>query len=100
MRALMIAAALAFTAAAPHVHAQPKDQSPDQTATDHGQCRGPDGKDAINAKCKGAGPAQRVPQGLETGSEFAAVALKKAACSSPPSPPCRRHFGTGLWRHA
>lgn len=57
MRALMIAAALAFAAAAPVVHAQPKDQSPDQTATEHGQCRGPDGKDATNAKCKGAGPA-------------------------------------------
>ena len=56
MRALMIAAVLAF-AAAPVVQAQPKDQSPDQTATGHGQCRGPDGKDATNAKCKGAGPA-------------------------------------------
>lgn len=56
MRALIIAAALAF-AAAPAVHAQPKDQSRDPTATDHGQCRGPDGKDAVNAKCKGAGLA-------------------------------------------
>jgi hypothetical protein len=57
MRALMIAAALAFTAAAPVVHAQPKDQSSDQTAAKNAQCQGPDGKDATNFKCKGAGPA-------------------------------------------
>jgi len=55
MRALMIAAALAFTAAAPVVHAQPADQS--RAAGKTAQCRGPDGKDATNFKCKGAGPA-------------------------------------------
>ena len=54
MRALMIAAALAFTAAAPVVHAQTSAQS--QTE-EKAQCRGPDGKDATNFKCKGAGPA-------------------------------------------
>ncbi len=56
MRVLIIAAALAFTAA-PVVHAQPKDQSQNPTSTRDGQCRGPDGKDATNAACKGAGPA-------------------------------------------
>jgi hypothetical protein len=56
MRALIIAAALAFTAA-PMAHAQPPDQSQNPTATRNGECRGPDGKDATNPKCKGAGPA-------------------------------------------
>jgi hypothetical protein len=57
MRALMIAAVLAFTAA-PLAHAQPPDRSTsDRTQTGNGECRGPDGKDATNPKCKGAGPA-------------------------------------------
>lgn len=65
MRALMIAAALAFAAAAPAVHAQTaykqaagKTQAADPNRTAKAdQCRGPDGKDATNPKCKGAGPA-------------------------------------------
>ena len=56
MRALMIAAALAFAAAAPVAHAQ---SDPTRTARAD-QCRGPDGKDATNPKCKGAGPAPAV----------------------------------------
>ena len=73
MRALIIAAVLAFTAA-PMVHAQsssqgqPRGQSQGQpqaqqqgaqaqTPDRGGQCAGPDGKDATNAQCKGAGPA-------------------------------------------
>lgn len=55
MRALMIAAALAFTAAAPALHAQTSGTSP--TPAQKTECKGPDGKDATNAKCKGAGPA-------------------------------------------
>jgi hypothetical protein len=75
MRALMIAAALAFTAAAPAVHAQSavqnpsaaqspsadQDQTPARTQSqltrEKAQCPGPDGKNATNSKCKGAGPA-------------------------------------------
>jgi hypothetical protein len=56
MRALTIAAALAFTAA-PVVLAQPADHTRNPVATRDGQCRGPDGKNATNARCKGAGPA-------------------------------------------
>jgi hypothetical protein len=56
MRALMIAAALAFTAAAPVAHAQ-SSAAAAQALDKSGQCNGPDGKDATNAKCKGAGPA-------------------------------------------
>lgn len=56
MRALTIAAALAFMAA-PMAQAQPADRSQNPVATRDGQCLGPDGKEATNAKCKGAGPA-------------------------------------------
>lgn len=56
MRALMIAAALAFTAAAPLAQAQPNDEgkTPSPNAA---QCGGPDGKFATNPRCKGAGAA-------------------------------------------
>jgi len=68
---MMIAAALAFTAAAPAAYAAPEApvqgttaeqreaarQTPTLTPSEQAQCRGPDGKDAVNAKCKGAGPA-------------------------------------------
>jgi len=57
MRALIIAAALAVTAATPVVHAQPRDRSSNPVATRDGECRGPDGKNATNAVCKGAGTA-------------------------------------------
>lgn len=52
MRPLMILAALAFTAAAPAIHAQSLDKS--------GHCRGPDGKFATASACKGAGAAPAV----------------------------------------
>lgn len=55
MRALMIAGALAFAAPASAVHAQAVSQN--HIDRQKAQCKGPDGKDATNAECKGAGPA-------------------------------------------
>ena len=55
MRAIMIVAALAFASAAPAAHAQAI--SKNQIDRLKAQCKGPDGKDATNAACKGAGPA-------------------------------------------
>lgn len=52
MRLTMILAALAMAAPAPTVLAQ--------TAGKAGECRGPDGKFATAAACKGAGPAPAV----------------------------------------
>ena len=52
MRPIMILAALSLAAAAPSVHAQSVDKN--------GRCRGPDGKFATDASCKGAGPAPAV----------------------------------------
>jgi hypothetical protein len=78
MRALMIAAALAFTAAVPVVHAQTSSKSPTPA-----QCKGPDGKDATNAKCKGAGaapPAYKLDaKGVCRNADGKAV--KKANCA-------------------
>ena len=56
MRVLMIAAALAFTAGAPVAHAQNATAGASKSPPPV-QCQGPDGKDATNPKCKGAGPA-------------------------------------------
>ena len=52
MRPILILAALALATAAPTAHAQSVDKN--------GKCRGPDGKFADAAACKGAGPAPAV----------------------------------------
>ena len=86
MRALMIAAALAFTTAAPDVHAQTSGTSP--APVQKTQCQGPDGKDATNAKCKGAGPAPAASSVYKLDAKGVCrdangKAVKKANCRPP-----------------
>ncbi len=83
MRALMIAAALAFTAAVPVVHAQSSTRSAPAA-----QCQGPDGKYATNPKCKGAGPAPAAAAVFKFDEKGVCrdangKAVKKASCKAP-----------------
>jgi hypothetical protein len=86
MRALMIAAALAFTTAAPAVQAQTSGTNP--APAPKAQCQGPDGKDATNAKCKGAGPAPAAAAVYKLDAKGVCrdangKAVKKANCRPP-----------------
>jgi hypothetical protein len=86
MRLLMIAAALVFATAAATVHAQTSGTSPAPASKT--QCQGPDGKDATNAKCKGAGPAPAAEAVYKLDAkgvcrDAKGKAVKKANCKPP-----------------